>query len=259
MKVPFLIGLSAILLCQCARQQAPVAVTAPAATSPVTPEPEKQQQTHETAPHLPAELCYVDEIIPGIVVDLKYCGTDNFVGRPIAGYTSGCRAILRQDTAECLAKAQQALAQKGLALKIWDAYRPHPAMEDFHAWSRTPDESKKAEFYPRITKQDIYDEKYISRRSAHSCGLAVDVTLIHLGTGEELDMGGRHDLLDESSATRYPGLTPEQQANRLLLLQVMTDAGLRNYRKEWWHYSLKTQEKATRYHFPLQDNLIHRP
>ena len=208
---------------------------------------------------MPAELCYVDEIIPGIVVDLKYCGTDNFVGRPIAGYTTGCRAILRKDTAECLCRAQQKLAQKGLALKIWDAYRPHPAMEDFLAWSRTPDESQKAEFYPRITKQGIYDEKYISRRSAHSCGLAVDVTLIHQGTGEELDMGGRHDLLDESSATRYPGLTPEQQANRLLLLQVMTDAGLRNYRKEWWHYSLKPQEKATRYQFPLNDNLIPRP
>ena len=208
---------------------------------------------------MPARLCYLDEAIPGICVDLKYCGNDNFVGRPIAGYTTGHRAILRRDTADRLARAQQKLAQKGLALKVWDAYRPHRAMQDFYKWSRTPDETMKAEFYPHITKQGIYENKYISRTSDHSKGLAVDVTLIRLDTGEELDMGGRHDLLDESSATRYPGLTPEQQTNRLLLLQTMADVGMRNYRKEWWHYSLKTQEKATRYHFPLQDNLIHRP
>lgn len=208
---------------------------------------------------MPAELCYLDEAIPGICVDLKYCGSDNFVGRPIAGYTTGNRAILRRDTAARLARVQQALEKKGLALKVWDAYRPHRAMEDFYTWSCTPDESMKATFYPNITKQGIYDNKYIRRRSEHSYGLAVDVTLIHLDSGEELDMGGRHDLLDESSATRYAGLTPEQQANRLLLAQAMANAGLRNYRKEWWHYFQKRDGTTTRYDFPLNDNLIPRP
>ena len=208
---------------------------------------------------MPAELCYLDEVIPGIKVDLKYCGSDNFVGRPIAGYTTGSRAILRRDVARSLAKAQKVLAQKGLALKVWDAYRPHRAMEDFYKWSRTPDETMKAEFYPNITKRGIYENRYINRKSDHSCGLAVDLTLIRLDTGEELDMGGRHDLLDKSSATRYPGLTPEQQANRLLLLQTMANVGLRNYRKEWWHYFQKRDEHATRYNFPLHDNLISKP
>jgi D-alanyl-D-alanine dipeptidase len=208
---------------------------------------------------MPARLCYLDEVIPGICVDLKYCGNDNFVGRPIAGYTTGHRAILRRDTADRLARAQQALAQKGLALKVWDAYRPHRAMQDFYKWSRTPDDTMKAEFYPNISKQGIYENRYISRTSDHSKGLAVDVTLIRLDTGEELDMGGRHDLLDESSATRYPGLTPEQQANRLLLLQTMADVDLRNYRKEWWHYFQKKEPAAPRYNFPLNDNLITEP
>ena len=213
------------------------------------------RSTQDDAICMPEPLCYLDEVIPGICVDLKYCGNDNFVGRPINGYTSGRRAILRRDTAEKLACAQQILANQGLALKVWDAYRPHRATKDFLAWSHTPDEKMKAEFYPNITKQGIYANKYLSRKSAHSCGLAVDVTLIHLGTGEELDMGGRHDLLDKSSATKYSGLTPEQQTNRLLLARTMAAVGLRNYRKEWWHYSQKRESDCKQYDFPLQDNL----
>lgn len=253
--IPF-ICLPAVLLCQCA-QQLPLASPCP----PEPPQPQAAPRKPATPDEnrMPARLCYLDEAIPGICVDLKYCGNDNFVGRPIAGYTTGHRAILRRDTADRLARAQQKLAQKGLALKVWDAYRPHRAMQDFYKWSRTPDETMKAEFYPHITKQGIYENKYISRTSDHSKGLAVDVTLIRLDTGEELDMGGRHDLLDESSATRYPGLTPEQQTNRLLLLQTMADVGMRNYRKEWWHYFQKKEPEAPRYNFPLNDNLISEP
>ena len=72
-----------------------------APTAPPAPNP--------PAPLMPAELCYLDTIAPGIRVDLKYCGTDNFVGRPINGYTTGRRAILRKDEALALAEAQKAL------------------------------------------------------------------------------------------------------------------------------------------------------
>ena len=91
---------------------------------------------------------------------------------------------------------------------------------------------------------------------SHSWGIAVDITLIHLNSGEELDMGGRHDLLDASSATVYAGLTPEQQANRLLLRDTMAAVGMRNYSKEWWHYFLSPPGKCHRYDFPLNDNLV---
>ena len=242
------VALFILQLCQCMQPQYDSSAVPP-------PSPQTETVSYGDAIYMPKELCYLDEIIPGICVDLKYCGNDNFVGRPINGYTTGSRAILRRDTAEKLALAQQALANQGLALKVWDAYRPHRAMKDFLAWSRTPDECKKNEFYPHITKQEIYAHKYISRKSNHSCGLAVDVTLIRLENGEELDMGGRHDLLDESSATRYSGLTPEQQENRLLLVRTMAEVGLYNYRKEWWHYSQKREPDCERYDFPLLDNL----
>ena len=204
---------------------------------------------------MPQELCYLDEVAPGIKVDLKYCGNDNFVGRPIDGYTSGRRAILRKDAAAALAKAQQELNKKGYGLLIWDAYRPHRALQDFYNWSLTDDDRTRATFYPNITKRGIYENKYIGLQSEHSWGVAVDVTLIHLRSGKELDMGGRHDLLDESSATEYAGLSARQQANRRLLRDTLAAAGMRNYSKEWWHYYVSPLGLCHQYDFPLNDTL----
>lgn len=204
---------------------------------------------------MPVELCYLDEVVPGIKVDLKYCGNDNFVGRPINGYTGGRRAILRKDTAKALAHVQQELNKKGYGLLIWDAYRPHRALQDFYNWSLTTDDSTRTTFYPNITKRGIYENKYIGLTSEHSWGVAVDATIINLRTGKELDMGGRHDLLDESSATEYAGLTSRQQANRLLLRDTMAAAGMRNYSKEWWHYYISPMGRCHQYNFPLDDHL----
>lgn len=204
---------------------------------------------------MPQELCYLDEVAPGIKVDLKYCGSDNFVGRPIDGYTDGRRAILRKDAAAALARAQQELNKKGYGLLIWDAYRPHRALQDFYNWSLTDDDRTRATFYPNITKRGIYENKYIGLQSEHSWGVAVDVTLIHLNSGKEVDMGGRHDLLDKSSATEYAGLTARQQANRRLLRDTLAAAGMRNYSKEWWHYFVYPLNLCHQYDFPLNDSL----
>lgn len=204
---------------------------------------------------MPAGLCYLDEVAPLVRVDLKYCGSDNFVGRPIAGYTGGKRAILRQDTALALKKASEQLAKEGLGLLVWDAYRPARALKDFYAWSLTPDDCTKAEFYPNISKREIYENRYIGLVSEHSWGVAVDLTLVDLATGQELDMGGRHDLLDVRSATRSPLITPQQLQNRLKLRDAMAAVGLRNYSKEWWHYFLAERGTCYRYDFPLNDAL----
>ena len=236
---PLSVLASALLfLTQCSPIHAPQEVAVPA------PQP------------MPAGLCYLDTVAPSVKVDLKYCGNDNFVGRPIDGYIGGKRAILRKDAAQAVLKAQQELETKGLGLLIWDAYRPHRALADFYAWSKTADDSTRAEFYPNITKRGIYENRYIGHTSEHSWGIAVDLTIIDLKTGKELDMGGRHDLLDVSSATVYAGLTKEQQANRLLLRDTMARAGMRNYSKEWWHYFLREPGLCTRHNFPLNDELV---
>ena len=260
-----LVALLVLMLSQCTQQSSAPVVPPPRTShvkSVVQPAPRHsvhKMKNGEGSLYMPASLCYVDEIVPGIKTDLKYCGNDNFTGRPVAGYTSGRRAILRRDTAECIKRAQQELAGKGLGLLVWDAYRPHRAMDDFYAWSKTPDGPEKSAVYPNISKQGIYEGKYIRRRSEHSWGVAVDVTIIDLNTGQELDMGGRHDLLDISSATRYTGITPEQHRNRMLLRDTMDRAGMRNYKREWWHYFLKERGNVTRYDFPLCDTLIPLP
>ena len=209
-------------------------------------------------PAMPADFCYLDAVAPTVRVDLKYSGYDNFVGRPITGY-AGQRAILRKDTAAAIRRAADLLSKEGLGLLVWDAYRPACAMYDFRRWSKTDDVSMKAKFYPNITKQGIYDGKYIGNVSEHSWGIAVDLTLVDLRTGRELDMGGHHDLLDVSSATRSPLITAAQQANRLKLRDAMAAAGLRNYSREWWHYFLIERGTVYSYNFEVRDDLLTTP
>ena len=117
----------------------------------------------------------------------------------------------------------------------------------------------KERFYPNISKQGIYDGKYIGNVSEHSWGVAVDITLVDLSTGRELDMGGHHDLLDVSSATRSPLITAAQQANRLKLRDAMAAAGLRNYSREWWHYFLTGHGTVYSYNFEVRDDLLTTP
>ncbi len=210
--------------------------------------------THSYTGYLPADFCYLDSVAPGVRVELMYAGSDNFVGRPLAGYR-GSRAILRRDTAAAVSRAADMLAQEGLGLLVKDAYRPSVAMRDFYEWSKTPDRKMQHKYYPNISKQAIYTGRYIGTTSEHTWGIAVDVTLVNLTTGEELDMGGHVDLLDPSSATDYPGLTPLQRQNRHKLRSVMSRAGLRNYSKEWWHYFLSPAGVCRVYSFPVSDTL----
>lgn len=207
--------------------------------------------------YLPAGFCYLDTVATGVRVDLMYAGHDNFVGRPLAGY-KGTRAILRRDTAEAVAKAADMLSKEGLGLLVRDAYRPAIAMRDFYAWSKTPDRKMQHKYYPNISKKAIYEGRYIGTTSEHTWGIAVDVTLVELHSGKELDMGGHVDLLDPTSATDYAGLTPTQQANRQKLRDVMARVGMRNYSKEWWHYFLSPCGLCRVYSFPITDRLKER-
>lgn len=236
--ITFLLSLLACVLCQCTTVSRPAAPAVSAS--------------------LPASFCYLDTIAPTVRVDLKYSGNDNFVGRPIAGY-AGHRAVLRKDTAQAVKKAAALAAKQGLGLLIWDAYRPSRAMLDFRRWSRTDDERMKARFYPNISKQGIYDGKYIGDISEHSWGIAVDITLVDLRTGREVDMGGHHDLLDVSSATESPLVTAKQRANRLKLRDIMLAAGMKNYHTEWWHYYLAEPGTCYSYNFELRDDLSTAP
>lgn len=205
---------------------------------------------------LPEGFCYVDEVVPSARVELLYASDYNFVGKKLAGY-EGKRAILRRDAAEGLARAAALLKPKGLGILITDAYRPRRAMEDVQEWAQNDDDRMRSHFYPNITKKEVFEHRYIGTVSEHSWGVAVDLTLVRLSTGAELDMGGYPDLLDAISATDYDGpeLTVEQRVNRQLLKSAMEEAGFKNYSKEWWHYWIVSDRKPLSYDFVIEDDL----
>lgn len=178
------------------------------------------------------------EAIPRLAVDMRYHGGNNFVGRPIDGYREPV-CLLTTDAIEALTFAQQNLARSGLGLKVFDCYRPARAVADFAAWARNPDDQKnKARHYPRIDKSKLFELGYIAERSGHSRGSTLDVTLVRLATGEELDMGSGYDLFDPVSWSDSTDVGAQARINRRTLAIAMTTAGFRPLKEEWWHFTL---------------------
>lgn len=212
---------------------------------------------HQPCPEqMPAGFVYVDQVAPLVCTELRYAGNDNFVGRPLAGYR-GKRAILRTQAAWKLKAASEWLNARGYNLLVYDAYRPHTAMIDINRWGRDlADQKMKSRYYPNIEKERIFKDLYLREHSEHSRGVAIDVTLVKKGSSRPVDMGGHFDLMDPSSATNSPNITPAQRKNRLLLKQAMEMQGFVNYAPEWWHYRMEPEPDITAHFlFPVCDTM----
>lgn len=191
--------------------------------------------------NLPSGFAYLKEIIPDIVLEMRYAGSNNFIGKPIQGYQQP-KAILTTASAEALKKVQIELGNQGYCLKVFDAYRPQAAVNHFIAWARNPEDTiMKAAFYPGIEKKDLFKLGYISTRSGHSRGSTVDLTLIDADTGKELKMGGTYDFFGEISHHDSSKITSEQKEKRELLQRTMSKYGFRAYPQEWWHYTFRRE------------------
>jgi D-alanyl-D-alanine dipeptidase len=203
---------------------------------------------------LPEGFVYIDEVIPGIRLDLRYCTVHNFVGKRIDGYIRP-RGILTRAAADALAQVQAALKTSGLELSIFDAYRPQQAVNHFERWTEDPSDTRmKAEFYPQIDKPDLIREGYIARRSSHTRGSTVDLTIVPGVAGAPaLDMGSAFDRFGPESWVEYTGITAQQHANRLLLRQLMMQYGFVPFSMEWWHFTLENEPfPDTGFNFPVQ-------
>ena len=185
---------------------------------------------------------YLDDAIPGIVIELKYTTDDNFVGQPIDGYERG-HAILSEPAAAALAEVQARLEPYGLGLKVFDAYRPQRAVDHFVRWAADLDDQRtKLDFYPDVAKEDLFEEGYIAEQSGHSRGSTVDLTIVYrdeAGAVHELDMGSSYDFFGPISWPDSPAVTAQQRANRSLLQNVMIAYGFNFYAQEWWHFTLE--------------------
>ena len=119
-------------------------------------------------------------MIPNLEVDLRYYSTYNFIGDTIKGY-EGNRLILSKKAAIQLKAVQNELEKQGFGLKVFDAYRPHKAVNHFVEWARVIEDTlMKAEFYPNVKKQNLFKLGYIASKSGHSRGSTVDLTIIDL-------------------------------------------------------------------------------
>src|SRR6516162_84549 len=187
-----------------------------------------------------ATLIDARTVVPGLVPEIRYAGSHNFVGRPIDGYRAP-RCLLTQPAANALAEVARDLAIRGLVIKVFDCYRPARAVADFAHWARDPrDQAAKAEFYPDVDKGTLFRDGYIASHSGHSRGSTADLTLAR-ADGTELDMGTPFDFFSPRSWTAASSVTAEQHANRMRLAAAMQRRGFRGYPKEWWHFTLRNE------------------
>lgn len=184
---------------------------------------------------------YVKDEIPALQIELRYYSTNNFVGDTINGYKSE-KLILSKSAAMALKNVQAELESKGLGLKVYDAFRPQRAVDHFANWAlKLNDTLMKQQFYPDVAKENLFDLGYIAYKSGHTRGSTVDLTLINLKSGKELDMGSPWDFFGKESWVVNEQLTKRQTKNRRRLQEVMLKHGFKNYANEWWHFTLKDE------------------
>ncbi len=173
-------------------------------------------------------LVDLEKHIPGITLDIKYATKDNFMGRPMYNQA---RAFARKPVADKLLAIQKKLNAQGLGLKIFDAYRPYTITVAFY------NETKDKNFVANPSKG-----------SKHNRGCAVDLTLINLKTGKELEMPTPYDSFLASAAANYEPVSTNARKNRALLIQVMESNGFKVLENEWWHFDFKGWQN-----YPLMD------
>ena len=201
-----------------------------------------------------AGLVDVATLAPGIRVEMRYAGTDNFTGAVVPGYEAKT-CLLLQPAAGALAAVQADLRSQQLSLEVFDCYRPVRAVHAFVEWAHDlSDQHTKAEHYPNVDKPELLGP-YIAETSGHSRGATVDLGLLRCDAGDcaSLDMGADFDLFDPRANTDSPDITATQRANRQLLLNAMKRRGFVNYPMEWWHYTFKPEPTpATAYDVPVR-------
>ena len=200
-----------------------------------------------------SDFVVVTDVVPDVVLEIRYYSTYNFVGDRIDGYEEPV-ALLTREAAEALKVANDLLMMNGFRLKIFDAYRPQSAVDHFKRWAHDRNDRRMQQtFYPRVDKAYLFSLGYVSSHSGHSRGSTVDLTLIDMETGMEVDMGGHFDLLDSRSHFDSPDVTAVQHAHRVILREAMSAAGFRPYAKEWWHFTLRNEPfPNTYFNFPVQ-------
>ena len=129
---------------------------------------------------LPGGFVFLRDIDPTIIQDIRYAGSNNFIGRPLRGYDAA-ECVVKRDVGLALKSIQRALEPQKLSLKMLDCYRPVRAVHDMVVWAQNGRETPAERRYnPAFSKADLFRLGYIAEHSGHSTGAAVDLTLVDL-------------------------------------------------------------------------------
>jgi D-alanyl-D-alanine dipeptidase len=219
---------------------------------------------HLFAQDIPAGFIEIRDVIPDIILDLRYLTNQNFLGVPVDGYKAE-KCYITKTAADSLAKVQNELRGFSLSLKIYDAYRPQQAVNHFVRWARDlSDTLTKKEFYPTVDKSRLFIDGYIAEKSGHSRGSTIDLTIVPIPLpyqpefdnenqcecfesidkrfkDNSIDMGTGFDCFNSLSHTENAAVSQQQRANRLLLKSLMDKYGFKNLEEEWWHFTLRNE------------------
>ena len=201
----------------------------------------------------------LSDYVPGIIQEIRYFSTYNFIGDRIEGYEEPC-AITTKDAARALRDVSYRANVMGYRLKVFDAYRPASAVRHFVMWGLEDlDQRMKLFFYPDLEKQELFQKGYVASQSSHSRGSTIDLTLLDMQTGKEVDMGSPFDFFGELSHPDYMGITEEQYENRMTLRNLMLNGGFRPINCEWWHFTLEHEPYPdTYFEFPVSHEVLKR-
>ena len=204
-----------------------------------------------------SDFVNIPDVVPDVILEMRYYSTYNFIGDRIDGYEQPT-ALLTKEAAYALKNAADQLIKNGYRLKIYDAYRPKRAVDHFVRWAEDlGDVRMKKIFYPEVSKVDLFSLGYVARRSGHSRGSTVDLTLFDMEKGCDADMGGYFDFFGEISHGDYENITKEQHLNRTLLKDTMIKNGFLPLKEEWWHFTLKDEPfPDTYFDFPVSSMSI---
>jgi len=162
------------------------------------------------------EIVPLDKFIPGIRLDIRYATSNNIMHRPVYQMAA---AFLRLPAAKALKDIQQQLKPMGYGLKIYDGYRPYRVTVDFY--------------------EAYHDSNFVASPytgSRHNRGCAVDLTLIDLRTGMELEMPTAYDAFTKEASATRSDVTEQARKNRKILQDVLLQHGFVIYPSEWWHF-----------------------
>ena len=218
-------------------------------------------RTHYRNDHTmdPSGFVLLADYVPHILQEIRYYSSYNFIGERIDGYEEPC-ALLSIEAARALKAVSNEVFVQGYRLKVFDAYRPVCAVKQFVLWGiEDQDIRMKPYFYPDLEKQELFSRGYIAKQSSHSRGSALDLTLLDMKTGKELDMGSPFDLFSPISHPDCRDITDEQYENRMILQRSMVRNGFEPFECEWWHFSLVNEPYPDTYFaFPVSSEYLKR-